>query len=192
MLHAKRFSNSTLFIALIVSAILITERSAKANLVNSNSIVEDDIEYYMQTDKDVYDLGENIEILYRVTNLRGEDVTFGFNYGPIDDRCDYIVEKEGERIWDNIGRKVTTVLTSFNLSPFESYEYTHTWDMTDFNGIPIDSGYYDITAALGYPSSHDRYVPVSVSIDVIPEPATIALLGTGIALLTRNKKMAGM
>ena len=58
MLHAKRFSNSTLFIALIVSAILITERSAKANLVNSNSIVEDDIEYYMQTDKDVYDLGE--------------------------------------------------------------------------------------------------------------------------------------
>ncbi len=91
MLHAKRFSNSTLFIALIVSAILITERSAKANLVNSNSIVEDDIEYYMQTDKDVYDLGENVEMLYRVTNLGSEDVSFTFPNGPIGDRCDYIV-----------------------------------------------------------------------------------------------------
>jgi hypothetical protein len=42
---------------------------AGATLVNSNSIVQDDIEYYIQTNKAVYDLGENVEMLYRVTNL---------------------------------------------------------------------------------------------------------------------------
>ena len=31
-----------------------------ARAVNSNSIVQDDIEYYMQTDKSVYDLGEDV------------------------------------------------------------------------------------------------------------------------------------
>jgi len=34
--------------------------------VNSNSITQNNIEYYMQTDKSVYDLGENVEMLYRV------------------------------------------------------------------------------------------------------------------------------
>ncbi len=46
---------------------------AKANLIDSNSIVQDDIEYYMQTNKSVYDLGEDVELLYRVTNLGNDE-----------------------------------------------------------------------------------------------------------------------
>jgi hypothetical protein len=50
--------------------------------VNSNSIIQDDIEYYIQTDKSVYNLGEDVEMLYRVTNLRSEDVEFYFPNSP--------------------------------------------------------------------------------------------------------------
>ena len=35
---------------------------AGATIVNPNSIIIDEIEYYVQTDKSVYDLGENVEI----------------------------------------------------------------------------------------------------------------------------------
>jgi hypothetical protein len=58
---------------ILVVLVLGTAQVAKANLVNSNSIIQDGIEYYIQTDKFVYDLGENVEILYRVTNLRDEE-----------------------------------------------------------------------------------------------------------------------
>ncbi len=49
-------------------ATLALAGSAKATLINSNTVVEDEIEYYVQTDKSVYDLGEDVEILYRITN----------------------------------------------------------------------------------------------------------------------------
>jgi len=154
---------------------------AQATLVDSNSIIRDGIEYYMQTDKSIYDLGENVEMLYRVTNLGGEDVMFGFTSGPVDDRCDYMVDQNGERIWDNLGRPRTRVLTSFTLSTLESMEYTYYWNMTDLDDNPIIPGYYDITGALGDLRAiyADRYVPVSVYIQVIPEPATLVLLAAG-------------
>ncbi|MCX5637494.1 MAG: hypothetical protein NTX52_07355 [Planctomycetota bacterium] len=46
----------------IVTVVLVlgTVRLAKATLVNSNSIIEDGIEYYIQTDKSVYELGEGV------------------------------------------------------------------------------------------------------------------------------------
>ena len=53
----------------IALVILFITASAKAALVNSNSIVQDGIEYYIQTDKAVYNLGENIEMLHRLTNV---------------------------------------------------------------------------------------------------------------------------
>ena len=139
--------------------------------VNSNFIVKDGIEYYMQTNKFVYHLGENVEMLYRVTNLRDEDVTFGFTAGPVDDRGDFLVEKDGERIWDNLGRPGTTVLTQFTLSPLESRDFTHLWDMTDSGGRQVTLGNYDVTGALGSLrlAYMDRYIPVSVPIQIIPE-----------------------
>ncbi|MBA7485945.1 hypothetical protein ES707_21497 [subsurface metagenome] len=133
---------------------------AEAAPSDSNSIVKDNVEYYMQTDKAVYDLGENVEMLYRVTNLGSEDVRFDFYCGPIGDRCDYIVEKDGERIWDNLFRPVTWAFTSFTLGPLESYEYTKIWGMIYKNGDRILPGNYNITGALGNLSSgyKERYV----------------------------------
>lgn len=159
------------------SACGLASKVEATSTTDSNSIIQDGIEYYMQTDKSVYSLGEDVEILYSVKNLGVVDVEFTFGCGPVDDRCDYIVEKDGERIWDNLFRPSTMAFTSFTLNPQESYVYTHTWDMMNNNGTPllpdddflISPGLYNVIGALGGLASgyEDRYVPVSVSIDVV-------------------------
>jgi hypothetical protein len=169
--------------ACLFSLILLvtsTARSATtADVPNANSIVLDNIEYYMQTDKAVYDLAENVEMLYRVTNLSNEDVEFIFTYGPLDNTCDWMVDENELRIWDNLGRPGTREITSFSLSPSESYAYTHTWDMTYKDGGNISPGNYTVTGAVYY-SSNEIYVPVSVSIDIVHEPVSYVHPGESI------------
>ena len=157
----------------IAAVILAMGGMAVGSAVDSNSIVEDGIEYSIQTDKAVYSLGENVQMLYRVTNLSEDEVEFIFTYGPLDNTCDWMVDKDELRIWDNLGRPGTAVMTSFNLSPSTSYEYTHTWNMSYKNGDDILPGNYNVTGVLGYHPDHERYVPVSVQIEIIPEPAMI-------------------
>ena len=172
-------------------SILFMTVSAKATLVDSNSsIVVDNIEYYMQTNKSVYDLGESVEMLYRVTNLGGLDVTFEFTAGPVYDRGDFIVEKDGERIWDNLRRPRARILTQFTLSPLESRDFTHLWDMIDSAGHQVTPGIYDVTGALGDLLEYEeRYVPVAIQIEIIPEPSTLLLVGAGlVGLLIRRKR----
>jgi hypothetical protein len=140
-----------------------------ANSLNSNSIIKDNIEYYLQTDKAVYNTGEDVQILYRVTNLGSEAVTFRFTAGPVTDRCNFMVEKNGQRIWDNLGRPGTCVMTSFTLDPSASNSFTILWDMTDANDTQVAAADYQVTAALSnLYLSDDKYVPVSVTITVIP------------------------
>jgi len=139
--------------------------------VNSNSVVQDGIEYYMQTDKAVYALGENVQMLYKVTNLRDVYVECKFTCGPVYDRCDYIVEKDGGRIWDNLSRASTDAITYLGLPSSTSVDFTQWWDMTDFSDNEVMPGAYEITGMLSdlfFDLRGVRCVPVSVSIDIIP------------------------
>ena len=186
--ETKKILKKLVCAGIVILASVVT---AKATLVNSNSIVKDDIEYYMQTDKAIYNLGEDVEMLYRVTNLGGVDVTFEFTAGPVDDRGDFIVEKDGERIWDNLGRPRTRNLTQFTLSPLESRDFTHLWDMTDSGGHQVTPGIYDVTGVLSNLrlAYAERYVPVAIQIEIIPEPSTLLLVGAGlVGLLIRRKR----
>ena len=178
-------------------------REARAVLVpvNSNSVVLDGIEYYMQTDKSVYDLGEDVEMLYRVTNLTEEDVTIGFRHGPESRQCDFIVEKDGETVWDTTHWGVLFSPTWFVLKPSESNEYIQLWNMTyseewrgngGRGGLPdneVTPGIYDITGVLSYYPFEEKYVPVTVEMQIIPEPATFGLMGIGLlSLLVRKRQ----
>ena len=175
-------------IAILVLTGLASE--ARANLVDSNSIIKDDIEYYFQTDKSVYDLGENVDMLYRVKNIGDESVMFRFRYHPVTDRCNFMVDKDGDRIWDNLNRPKCPAETSFTLSLGESKSFNWSWDMTDLSNNQILPGIYDVTGILGDLSLgyEDKYVPVSVEIQLVPEPATICLLGTGIIGILSYRK----
>jgi hypothetical protein len=167
---------------ILVVLVLGTAQVAKANLVNSNSIIQDGIEYYIQTDKFVYDLGENVEILYRVTNLRDEDVTFGFPNSP---EWNFWVEKDGKNVWTAV-KGWWTMVTVFTLGPgecreFPTYAPPCIWDMRDNENNLIDVGEYEVIGGFDAGAAANyEYSRVSVPITIIPEPATFLLLAVGI------------
>jgi hypothetical protein len=159
---------------------------------NSNSIIEDGIEYYIQTNKSIYDLGENVELLYRVTNLRSEELRFNY-IPPIMDVT--VAAKEGEvfnEIWHwSWDKTYPAGPVVFKLGPGASAELNGIWPQIDLNGsveiedhTQVPPGMYR-TIGVFYPTdSH-----VAVDIAIIPEPTTAAFLGIGFAsLLIRNKK----
>ncbi|MBA7477678.1 hypothetical protein ES707_13092 [subsurface metagenome] len=145
---------------------VIDKGRLRGRRVNSNSKVEDGIEYYIQTDKAVYNLGENVEMLYRVTNLGAEDVTFEF---AIQQQTYFEVSDNETRIW-GWPKLVNPAGSIFTLHPGEFKEYFKEWDMINDNtGALVIPGNYDVTGVLHYPPSHERYVPVSVEIEIITE-----------------------
>ncbi|MBW8039652.1 MAG: PEP-CTERM sorting domain-containing protein [Planctomycetes bacterium] len=180
-------------LACICISILFMTVSAKATLVDSNSfIVVDNIEYYMQTNKSVYDLGENVEMLYRVTNLGDEDVTLGSVVSDSLAYYEFRIMQDGIQIWSYPYLSVVLGFTAFHLGPYESKEGQTIWNMMNDNGtlptdddFPVNPGIYDVIGELDLISG--ERVPVSVSIEIIPEPATILLLGLGVLLLKRRR-----
>jgi len=179
--------------------ILFLTGNAKATLVDSNSIVRDGIEYYVQTNKSVYILGESVEILYRVTNLTDNPVSIGEKslFSP---DYDVIITDDGDaKVWQYIltlpPPPTPPETTMFHLEPYESKEYQTTWDLTNDNGtsdriddFPVDPGMYNITGELNL-YFWEEIVPVSVSVEIIPEPTAITLLGAGfLGIILARKK----
>ncbi len=169
------------FIALNLCAV-----NLRADIVplapNSNSIVQDGIEYYTQTDRAVYDLGEYVEMLHRVTNLRDENVTFEFANIQ---QCAFSVWDGEIRVW-GWPKYINPACSCFTLQPEGFKEYSKEWDMIGDNGLLINPGIYDVSGQL-MGSSTSGIIPesVSVPIQIIPEPATVLLLSLGSLLFTR-------
>jgi hypothetical protein len=174
-------------------SILFITASAKATLVNSNSIVQDGIEYYIQTDKAVYDLGENVEILYRVTNLSDEAVMFVFAYQQ---QCFFEIWDDETRIW-GWPKLVNPAFSDFTLQRGEFKEFLKDWDMMNDNytlepsdDFLVSPGIYDVSGQL-MGSTSDGIISefVSVPIQIIPEPSTLGLLWMGLmAVLSYRKR----
>ena len=157
---------------------------------DSNSIIVDSIEYYFQTDKSVYTLGENVEMLYRVTNLReeGEDsVTFTFPHSP---EYQFWVEQDEEQIWKAIQWRAD-IPTAFTLLPGEyrvfPFSSPFNWNMRDNGNNLVDLGRYKVIGGLYNGLGTYDYTKVAVSIDIIPEPSTLILFGVGFAQIIRKK-----
>ena len=175
--------------------ILFITASAKATLVNSNSIVVDNIEYYIQTDKAVYDLGENVEMLYRVTNLTEEERRFDY-MPPLLDIL--VAAKDGENFitvwfwsWDGIWPTGPAV---FRLQPGESVELNGIWPQIDLNGTweieddtQVSPGIYGIGGRIGRSGFNDIIDNSSVTLEIIiiPEPSSLVLFLVGF-LIVKN------
>ena len=176
-------------------SILFITACAKATLVNSNSIVQDGIEYYIQTDKAVYDLGENVEILYRVANLTDVSVNLGTLLPDPPDNYDLRIMQGDEQIWWYPYIAITLVIRDFILQPLETKEFQTNWNMMNDNGTPwlLDDDFmitpvtHDLVGEVALWAVDER-VPVSVSIDVIPEPATLLLFGAGLMAMFSYRK----
>ena len=164
---------------------------AKANLVNSNSIIEEGIEYYVQTDRAVYNLGEDVETLYRVTNLRDEtwSVTAFIPVMVI-----IVEEREGEsfnEIWPC--EQYPLALVPFHLEPNGYADISVIWPQIDTMGTweieddtQVSPGIYRISGSFHSRSAVDS--TVAVDITIIPEPCSLTLSGAGFVVLILLRK----
>jgi len=186
----KKSCKNLLFAGVIVLALTGAVKEAGANLVNSNAIVIDNVEYYIQTDKAVYDLGENVEMLYRVTNRGAEDVTFAFGALPV---WNFWVEKDGEHIWRAVNGWYAAA-TNLTISPGESREFPALdlpwiWNMRDKESNLVNAGEYSVIGGLYAGPGLYEYSRVAVPIQIILEPAVDA--GIDIEPDTLNLKGKG-
>jgi|GEM_PF-1925087 len=187
----------------IVTLVLVG--CAKATLVDSNSIVRDGIEYYIQTNKSVYNLGENVEILYRITNLADEE-WWVRGLAPVQDIV--VAAKEGEDFneiwkwgWYNVPIAGPGVLS---LQPNESAEISDIWPQIDWmetweleDDAQVPPGTYRITGVLdGYRAWPEPpmgiHTSVSVDITIIPEPSSLVLFVVGLAVLNSVNRRRGV
>jgi len=177
--------------AVTVVLVLGTAQFARATLVDSNSIVKDGVEYYLQTDEFVYDLGEDVVMLYRVTNLTENSVDIGKVVELSEQSWYYFVvtDEENNEVWHRPWSIPIRGPQMFRLQPYESIEYEKIWDMETNDDFPVGPGRYNIMGEiLLLYGDQDKRVPVSVSIEIIPEPTTLALLGIGfIGMILRKK-----
>ena len=148
---------------------------------NSNSIVIDNIEYYIQTNKYTYNLGENVEMLHRVTNLGDIDVHIPCTKAP---EFNFLVEKNGVDIWAR-HHYFVAFSPGVNILAGEYVEKTFSWDMYDDNGILVAPGIYNV---MGVMYNDIGPTEVSIPITVIPEPGSLVLLITGSFVLIRKKR----
>jgi len=158
----------------IFASILLAGTAGKAmSAPDSNSIVIDDIEFYVETDKSIYYLGENVQMLYRLTKLGFPSVIIPCNRSP---ELNLVVRKDGETIW----MKYTFwywYSPGLELLPWIPCELAADWDMNDVNDVPVGPGTYDV---LGVIYSGFVIPDVGVRITILPVPRTITVgLGAG-------------
>ncbi|MHC4643495.1 MAG: right-handed parallel beta-helix repeat-containing protein, partial [Planctomycetota bacterium] len=153
----------------IVASVLLAGTAGKAmSAPDSNSIIVDDIEFYVETDKSIYYLGENVEMLYRLTKLGFPGATILCHQSP---PLNLVVEKDGETIWMQV-QGWYQVMVDLQLFPNIPVEITSSWDMNDVNGVPVGPGTYDVLGVIydtiGIPD-------VGVQITILPIPRTITV-----------------
>jgi hypothetical protein len=176
----------TMVVIMVVSVFGISE-SLRAAI--SNSVIEDDIEYYIEVDKSVYNLGEDVEFLYRITNLSDEERRFIGSFPLFDVLAE---EKDGEdfnEIWNlTWGQAGPMGPMVYGLGSHESIEINALWPQINLHGsVEIEdhtqvlAGSYRLSG-ICYPTD----VSIPVDIDIVPEPGSLSLLLAGsIALLKK-------
>jgi hypothetical protein len=177
-------------LSIVLAVLLLGTAPIAMATLNSNSIVEDGIEYYVQTNKPVYNLGENVEMLYRVTNLRSEDVVF---YLPNSPAWNFWVEKDGENIWTAV-EGWYTVSSGFTLAPSEFKEFPvfspyYVWDMRNNENNLINVGEYDVIGGFDAGAAENYYYSrVSVPITIVPEPCSLAFLLASMVYFIKKRR----
>lgn len=176
----------TKIVLMIIVILALSEITKKAIAVNSNDIIEDDIKYYIQTDKSIYDLGETVEMLYEITNIGSEAITFNFSYTP---EWNFWVKDDDENLVFQAVTGWWTMGTSFTLQPNDNKDFSYIWDMKNAEGNLVELGNYTVIGGLDANMGEYGYTQVPVGIDIIPEPTSAFLLSIGVlGIIKKNWK----
>ena len=158
---------------------------------------------YIETDKTFYDLGEEVHVLYRLTNLgdttgwaistdmepQADIWVYGDVFGP--GKWDFSVPG----MWWDFYSHFSFEQGYYWLEPGGMLEFSGTWDMTDSSGMAVPPGTY-MVSALAQSTTENVWVMGGIlngaTITIMPEPGTLLLLGIGMAgaVITRRRKAA--
>ena len=126
--------------------------------INSAVVVEDGIEYYLETDRCLYALGSSVEILYRLTN-KSNMVRLVGDWPNLGARQPVDIIQGAKDIWRVPATPYAE--TEFYLDPNESCEYTMDWEMETWPEFePVEPGIYTVLGEL-------REGSVSVSVNIL-------------------------
>ena len=191
-----RDTNRYLVPLAVCVAVLLTGRmtpraSAGPNDPSSSTTVVGGMEIFIQTDKSVYELGEeDVEVLLRLTNIgeASRELTClqepGWNLHAFENSggasLSELVYGPADPIW-SLHRAFKQVVWSFTLDAGESVQYDATWDMTDYDGDLVASSTYEV---VGFTPGGGAGTAIVLH---TPEPGTLMLLSLGVAgLLLRR------
>jgi len=139
------------------------------------------IQYTIETDRDVYQLGENVLVSQKVVNPSQWDFTLRLNMTP---GFDLWALRDGVKIWST---HIAFFLygSAKTVGPGEMLQRDYVWDMRDYNGDIVPPGEYEMRSVI-YGNGRD----VSKTITIVPEPATFRIMLLTWGLLPGKRRSA--
>jgi hypothetical protein len=141
---------------------------------NINSIVKDNIEYYVETNKSTYKLGENVKIIRKVSNLGSKEVTLNTYQDP---EFNILIQKDGETTWalghwfkmysPGINLSAGEILynpgnwSKKNSSPYEWDMRYDEWDGNNKNKL-VEPGIYNVIFVVYASPKTEVGVPIAI------------------------------
>jgi len=153
----------------------------------------------VQTDKTVYQLGEEAQILYSLHNSSADEMAIvgdthddwmrvlAFENAANRDRSDLLLNERA--VW---GDWASLSYGRIGLGPGETYGGHLTWGLADLQGRPVGPGEYELVGvdAVYYWGGGPvmDYTNAAAAIIVLPEPGMLALtVGAGVVIVRRRK-----
>ncbi len=171
---------------LLTLGLIGSRAKAEIILLDPNNCT--DLEYTIETDKAIYQLGEQVHVVQEYSNLGGVDISFNFNQEP---GFDMWVLKDGNVIWHQV-KGGLPVVTYPTLSAGESFKDEYIWEMINDDGNPVAPGEYEVWGLMlgSYPAKVGCEYPAapSTTITIIPEPTTLVSLLVGLGLTSMRKR----
>lgn len=177
MLVSRRVSILLLLVTVLLCGLLTSNLGAEITPLPNNM----GLEYSLETDKTIYQLGETVYAIHTITNPHDFPVDVEFRQAP---GFDLWVMQGDSTIWAR--EAFAAVIWTRTFAPGEVFECEYTWDMTDFDGNVVLPGEYELFGA--YACGYD-----STCIIIVPEPATVTLMGMAgmyLALFQNRRRRA--
>jgi len=151
----------------------LTSCLVKKNSPNRSSVINDGIEYTLETDHGSYALGEEINFIYRVTNQTGEEKEFADVPNCTYCMAQFYITKGSEDIWRSCRVMPPCGWKKIILKAGETQEFTVPWKMENDRGTfetaddePVQPGRYQIFGELQL-SENREGTSLSIPIEIL-------------------------
>ncbi len=139
----------------------------------------------LQTDKSIYTTGENVLLTYEVYNPSDSPVEFTHYSGAAFFAYAFLGQEE---VW-YFPKAATANIWTEIFQPHETTVRHFAWDLDHEDYPPIGPGQYTLFASVHGSTAIGQGTVASTVITIVPEPATLMLLGSAsLGLLLKRRR----